>query len=253
MAPTFTPFETTEKMSNSDDKVPLASGLIVDFAEFDEYDTDAKQNGVLTALSKLGLTQRPCMIIELAPVADLGLLVDGKAYEPGPTGVQDENDVAKNLPPIARIVLPVDKIVDLAQLRPAAGSSMLRTNGAIPSYRWFQAANLLLGDRKEFGRVIPFPLEQENGDVTYQAMRVSPEELLVHATQLDGTERGFYIAAKYAYECLLQRGHKELTYQEVGKFVTDIAIMKDSSMHGVLILNSGGDDFEGIERLGLYF
>jgi hypothetical protein len=258
MAPTFTPFETKEKMSNSE-TVPLASGIIVDFAEFQEYDTEGKQNAVLTALSRLKLTQRPCMIMELAPVADLGLQVDGKDYEPGPTGTQDENDVEKKLAPIARIVLPVDSIVDLTQLRPSAGSSVVRANGAVPSYRWFQGANLLLQDKKEFGRIIPFPLEQDNGDITYQVLRVSPEEfkqyqqLLEHATKLDGIEQGFYIAAKYAYQCLLNRGHSELTYKAVGKFVTDIAIMRDSRMHGALILNSGGDDFEGIERLSLFF
>lgn len=264
MAPAvFTPFETTDKAIHSETQ-PLASGLIIDFAQFPEYDTEARQNSILTGLSKLGLTQRPCMILDLAPVDALNLLVDGKPYEPvapPPKSGDDseDEDTKKKLPPMARIVLTADSLVDLTNLRPVAGSSIIRANGAVPSYRWFQAANLLLHGKDEFGRVIPFPLEQENGDTTYQAMRVNPDEfrqyqgLLKHAVDQDGLEQGFFIAAKFAYQVLLDRGHSEISHKQVGKFVTDIAVMGDSSMKGVLILNSGGDDFEDISRLSLYF
>lgn len=262
MAPaTFTRFETKDKTSETDD-TPLASGLILDMAQFPTYDTESRQNAIVAALSRMDLKQRPAMVLDLAPVEALGLMVDGEAYTPpAPQHTDDEEDedAKRGRPPMARIVLPADSLVDLTNLRPAVGSSVIRANGSVPTYRWFQAANLLLHTKTEFGRIIPFPLEQDNGDVTYQAMRVTPEEfskyqgLLKHATDQDGPEKGFFIAAKFAYQILLERGHSEISYKEVGKFVTDIIIMGKSNMKGVLLLNSKGDDFEDIERLSIFF
>lgn len=261
MAPSmFTQFETKERTTESDD-TPLASGLILDLSQFPTYDTESRQNGILTGLSRMDLKQRPVMILDLAPVDALGLLVDGKPYEPpAPKHVDEEDeDAKKGRPPLARIAITADSIVDLTNLRPRVGSSVIRANGSVPSYRWFQAANLLLHNKNEFGRIVPFPMEQENGNVTYQAMRVSPEEfkkyqeLLAHAVGQDGPEKGFYIAAKFAYQILLDRGHSEITFKEVGKFITDIIIMGKSNMKGVLLLNATGEDFHDIERLGLHF
>lgn len=238
-------FITKDKMENSED-IPLASGVILNFDDFNEYDVEAKQSSILTALSRAKLTERPCMILDLANVNDLGLIVDDKEYK------QLENK-------IARIVLPISQIVDISNIKPPAGSSTIRANGSIPTYRWFQAANLLLHDKDQFGRIIPFPLEQKNGDITYQAIRVSPDEfrkyqdVLKYAVEQDGLHQGFAVAAKFAYEILLERGYKELTFEQVGSCITDIIIMGKSKMNGVLILNSEDTDFEDIKRFSLYF
>jgi hypothetical protein len=39
----------------------------------------------------------------------------------------------------------------------------------------------------------------------------------------------------------------------VGHLVTDIVIMGKSHMRGVLVTNSTAEDFEGAEKLSLYF
>lgn len=231
----------------------LAAGLVVDFAKFDEDDVEAKEVALLRALADLHITERPCMVLDLAPVRALELDVDGKEW------VESEEEARVAAPPCARIVMPVSHIADISNIQPQMGSSVLRCNGSIPTYRWFQAINLLLHEKKKPGRVVPFPLEQKDGNVTYQAIRVSAEEfrryqdLLTHCVDLDGPEKGFFVAAKYAYQIFADRGHTELTYAKVGSMVTDIIIMKNSLMRGVLLLNSTAEDLETVRRLSIYY
>lgn len=248
---TLPKFETKVMQENTDNT--LAAGLVVDFSKFEEDDTDAKQAVVLRALSDLKITDRPCMVIDLAAVRDLELVVDGKDVE------ETEEEKANTQPCCARIVIPASQIVDIKLVQPAHGASIIRCNGCIPTFRWFQAANLLLHERKTPGRLIPFPLEQENGTTTYQAIRVSAEEfrkyqeLLTHCVEQDGVEKGFFIAAKFAYQVLSDRGCSEITYKQVGNMVTDIVIMGKSFMRGVLILNSKPEDFDDFKKVSLFF
>jgi hypothetical protein len=247
----FPRFETRVKQQDTDE--PMAMGLLVDFAMFGEDDVDLKQGALLRALSDLKLLERPCMVLDLAPVRDLELVLSDKDYE------ESEAEKAELRPPCARIVLPAAQIADVRLLQPTVGSSIVRCNASVPVFRWFQAMNLLLHEKKTPTRAIPFPMEQKDGSVTYQVMRVTPEEfrqyqeLLRHCVDQDGPAQGFAIAAKFAYELLVRRGHTEITFAQVGHLVTDIVIMGKSHMRGVLVTNSTAEDFEGAEKLSLYF
>lgn len=248
----FPTFETKVMSQTKADK-SMAAGLLVDFAAYGEDDVESKQIALLRAMSDLGLKEKPCMIVDLAPMRSLELVVNGADW------VESEDLAKSDMPPCARIVIPVSQIVDLTNVHPTLGSSIIRCNGCIPTYRWFQAANLALHARKEHMRIIPFPMEQKNGDITYQAMRVVPNEfrqyqdLLDHAVTQDGVATGFMIAAKYAYQVLADRGHNEVTFAQVGHMITDIVIMGNSMMRGVLLANSTEEDFEDIKRVGIYF
>ena len=245
-----TPFHTRVKMEHKNE--PLASGLLIDFAQYDEFDQDGRQQGLLKALRELNIKERPVMIIDLATKRDLTLVLDGKDW------IETEEEKKVSQPPCMRIAIPVDQIVDLNGVKPKMGSSIMRCNGCIPIPQWFLAANLKLQHECKNGRLIPFPLEQESGDVTYQAMRVNPAEfleyqkLLSYTVNKDGPKKGFFIAAKFAYEVLTRKGYKEITYKEVGRHITDIIIRGDSCMKGVLIENSVLEDYEDIERNFLY-
>ena len=248
----FSKFETKVMSQTKADK-SMAAGLLVDFGAYDEDDVEGKQIALLRAMADLGMKETPYMILDLAPMRSLELVVNGEDW------VEPEELAKSDMPPCARIVVPVSQIVDLANVHPTLGSSIIRCNGSVPTYRWFQAANLALHARKEHMRLIPFPMEQKNGDVTYQSMRVVPDEfrkyqdLLDHAVTQDGVAQGFMIAAKFAYQVLADRGHTEITFAQVGHMVTDIVIMGNSMMRGVLICNSTEEDFDDIKRVGIYF
>ncbi len=248
----FSVFETKVMSQTKADK-SMAAGLLVDFGAYGEDDVESKQIALLRAMSDLGMNERPCMIVDLAPMRSLELVVNGADW------VEPEDIAKSDMPPCARIVIPVSQIVDLTNVHPTLGSSIIRCNGCIPTYRWFQAANLALHARKEHMRIIPFPMEQKNGDITYQAMRVVPDEfrkyqdLLDHAVTQDGVATGFMVAAKYAYQVLADRGHTEITFAQIGHMVTDIVIMGNSMMRGVLIANSTEEDFDDIKRVGIYY
>jgi hypothetical protein len=237
-------FETRVKTDNGQS---LASGLFVDFNEVVD-----KESLILRCLKDLQL-HGPFIIMDLAPMRDLEANINGVDWSDSMETLEEKLD---KKPPCARIVLPVSQIIDLKNINPPIGSSIIRCNASVPIYAWFQAANLLL--MKQPGRLIPFPMEQENGDITYQSMRVTQTEflayqdLLEHCVTQDGPEQGFMIAAKYAYQILLNRGITDLTYKQVGSMITDIVIMGNSVMRGLLIANSNTEDFEDIRRLGIY-
>mgnify|MGYP001607407975 CR=1 FL=1 len=247
------PVFSTQVMSQTKASHSMAAGILVDFDAYGEDDAESKQQALLKAMSDLGMKERPCMIIDLAPMRSLELVINGEEW------IEPEILTKNDTPPCARIVIPVSQIVDLTNVHPTLGSSIIRCNGCIPTYRWFQAANLALHERKEHMRLIPFPMEQKNGDITYQAMRVVPNEfrryqdILDLAVTQDGVATGFMVAAKYAYQVLADRGHNEVTYAQVGHMVTDIVLMGNSLMRGVLIANSTEEDFEDIKRVGIYY
>jgi hypothetical protein len=231
---------------------------LVDFADYQEYDSDARQAALLKATREMKITDRPCMILDLAPMRALELVVDDVDWVEDGAAAKDE------YPPCARILMPVSHIVDLKGIKPLAGKSIIRVNGSIPTPKWFQAANLQLHHDDKLGRVIPFPMEQENGDMTYQAIRVSPDEfkeyqaLLVECVSRDGPDKGFYLSSKFSFEILRRRSGKdkmeevEFTHQGVGNYITDFMIMGNSYMRGVLIANAEFDDFEDIEKNFIY-
>ena len=249
---TFPWFET-KIMSETTANAPMAGGLIVDFGTLEEDDREAKEQMLLKAMNDMKMTQRPCMIMDLAPVRDLELTIKGEDW------IESDTDKLVKQPKCARIVIPVSQIVDLTNVQPVMGSSIIRCNGCIPCYNWFRAANLELHAKNNPMRIVPFPMEQKSGDITYQAMRVVPaefrayQELLDHAVSQDGVEKGFMIAAKYSYQVLVDRGHKEITFSQVGYMVTDIVIMGKSVMRGILITNSTDEDFVDLKRCGIYF
>jgi hypothetical protein len=237
---------------------PLASGEFIDFAEFQEYDTESKTKAMLAGLRKMKITDRPCIVIDIAPMRDLGLFLDGIEWK------ESEEDAKNKTPPCARIVLPVSQLIDLKNIKPAMGKSILRANASVPTPIWFRAANLKLHHQNALGRIIPFPLEQEDGRCIYQAIRVDMDEykeynaLLTECVSRDGVEQGFFIANKFAYEVLMRRAKRhgkelnELTHATVGRSVTDLVMMGNSYMNGLLIANSEKDDFEDLENQFIY-
>lgn len=242
-------FETISKFEQTN--IPLASGLVVDFGKDDTEDESQKQQRLNKAVRDMKL-RTPLMVLSLAPVRDLGAMVDGEELK------ESEDDSEIDNPPCAHIAVPVSQIVDLKNIDPRLGSSIIRCNASIPIYRWFQAANLMLHEMGKAGRMIPFPMENTNGDTSYQMLRANPEEfrkyqeLLKHCVDQDGVEKGFWVAAKFAYQVLLERGYTKLTHAQVGKHLSDIILMGHSYMRGVLILNARDEDFEEIERYSIY-
>lgn len=248
---------------------PLAFGEFVDFGAlpYDEDcldDLDARQKELLAAIDRLraeGDFNPPYMVIDMAHQDDIGLLVDGEKYE--------EDLAAKALAPDARdnpavkILMPANHICDLSNISgdTAGGMSVVKANPAIPVYRWFQAANLMLKHCDQIGRVIPFPMDQDDGQTTFHMLRVDPREymtyqkLLEFSVQQNGVAEGFNIAAKYSYEVLSTRGYNELTAAQVDKFISHVMLSK-GEMRGVLIVNAGRSELdteEMREKRSIYY
>lgn len=250
---------TTETVEiHSGEKVPILSGRYLDLDKVakhddDPYADDKRQKAILRALEACGLRDRPCMAVDIAPVRELGLTVnDG-------VDVKDPHE-GESRPPCARVIVPARHIVDISSIRPPAGRSVIRCNGAFPTYRWFQAINLLLHhENKTAGRVIPFPLETnaeanhgssvDPSSILYHALRVTKAEfeayqrLLADAVENDGVENGFFHAGKFAYEVLFNRGHKEINEKTVGEYVTNIMMMGKPLIRGVVVSNWSSEDF----------
>lgn len=249
---------TTETVEiHSGQSVPILSGRYLDLNKVAKYDDDPfadekRQKAILKALDACGIRDRPCMAVDLAPIRDLGLTIDD-------TPIEDPHKDDKR-PPCARVIVPATQIVDISSIRPPAGRSVIRCNGAFPTYRWFQAINLLLHhENKTAGRVIPFPLETNQGanhsssvdpsTILYHALRVTKAEfeayqrLLADAVENDGVENGFFHAGKFAYEVLFNRGHKEINEKTVGEYVTNIMMMGKPLIRGVVVSNWSDDDF----------
>lgn len=245
--------------------VSLCTGRYINFedvcADDFTFPEEERQRRLRRALEETGIRTRPCMVVDLAPMRALEVRFEdsGEAYQ------EPEAIAAVENPPCARIVVAASDIVDIRNLKPAFGRSIVRCNAAFPAYRWFQAMNLILHhEGKTPGRVVPFPLESTDGTnhddtgahgpnthIIYNALRVSMHEfeayqkVLALATENDGAENGFFHAAKFAYEILFKRGYKEINESVVSDAVTTVVLMGKSVIRGVLVDNSEPDDFGG--------
>jgi hypothetical protein len=234
-------------------EIPLLEGSFIDYNEIDSDDLDAldvRQNTTIKALKDTGLTDKPMMAFDIAPPNALKMSHEGKEL----TFKEEKGKYAK-------VIVPCSQIVDITNLKPKMGESAIRCNPAFPQYRWFQAINAILSYQNNTeGRVVPFPLktEDENGkeEMIYHAMRVNKVEyeayqkLLIHSCQNDGTEMGFYHAAKFAYEILHKRGFTELTSKDVGDAVTKITMMGRPQIKAVVVYGATHEDFQGKIRTG---
>ena len=130
----------------------------------------------------------------------------------------------------------------------SSSNSIVKCNAAVPVYRWFQAANLILKYRDVAGRIVPFPLDQEENQTVFHMLRVTPEEfaqyqnLLEFAGSQQSLERAFEISARFSYEILLKRGITELTAKQVDHTMTHVILQDGSKIHGVAIENASRED-----------
>lgn len=254
--------EITSTLTSQDpagNEIPLLLGAFVDFADIETENIDAvevRQNTAIKALKDLGLTDKPMMAFDIAPLPALELSHKGERME-----FPEDQASSKNY---AKVIVPCSQIVDIKNLKPVAGESAVRCNPAFPTYRWFQAINAILSyENKTQGRVVPFPLQVDDGEngtpeLIYHAMRVNKQEyeayqkLLMEACRADGVEMGFYHAAKFAYEIIHKRGHKHVTQKEIGEAVTKITMMGRPQIKAVIVANATHDDFQGKIRTGHY-
>lgn len=249
-------FSTKIMTKNHEGKdLPLASGKYIDFNDIDDDDiecTEKRQKMLLSALKAMEIIERPMMAIDLAPLRELQIVIDGEEW------VDPEPDDTR--PECARIVVPASQIVDIKFLRPKLGNSIVRCNPAYPAYRWFQAINLLLHYQGQIGRVIPFPIQKidknnnRSDEFIYNILRATKREymeyqkLLAEAVKNDGLEQGFFHASKYGYEVLFKRGFQKITEKVVGDHVTDVMLMGQPVINGVLLCGAKPDDFEDLAK-----
>ena len=242
----FSKFETKEK--NNDH--PVAQGLLVDLLDFD--DIDEKQEQIKSSIREYQKTRKfnpPYLLMDIATAENLELIVDG---------VEASVD-EKNKNNMVKVLLSCHDIVDISNLNNEFGMKIVKTNAAVPVYRWFQAANLLLKFANVHTRVVPFPIDQENDGTTYHMLRVLPDEfqeyqkILNYGVVVEGTYKGFETAAKFSYEILKKRGITELSEKAVDHTITHVMLKSDSFLYGILIQNSNNDDFENMNNNNYIF
>lgn len=247
-------FETLEKTAAGD---ALAYGEFIDFGamEYDENCTEtvsARQRALLDAiqlLKKEGNFNPPYIVMDLAALEHISLEVEGKAYEEEGEKVLSEEAKAN---PALKLLMPANLICDLKSISAdgLGGMSVVKCNPAVPVYRWFQAANLMLAFCDQKGRVIPFPLDQDDGMTTYQMLRVNPREYVEYERVLDysvkqrGVEEGFNLASKFSYEILSNRGIEKMTHEQVDKTLTHVMLHSNGRLRGVLLHNAGRDEID---------
>ena len=222
-------FESEEKNPEGN---PLVTGALLDFADFDE-DTEKFQLAMVKEMQKIAGAKPPYMIVYLAMPEDIKLIMD-PPLGPAKEGVFN---------PVLKLMLPASQIVDLSAIS-NPGNSVVKTNPCLPIFRWFQAANLLLAHMGQKGRVIPFPLDQEEGETVFHMLRVTPQEfvkydeILKFATTNQGVDEGFLTASRFSYEVLKMRGTKELTANMVDTSITHVMLNSNASMRGVMLYNA---------------
>jgi len=252
-------FETKEENANGK---PMATGIFID-ATYQNQDTldsnglNDRQTEIIKAIKELnkdGSFPAPYIVMDLTTLDQIGLRVDGEDYKNTPGEHPISTEAAKN--PALKIILSAVHVTDLTTIsNTMGGNSIVKCNPAVPVYRWFQCANLMLKYCDQIGRIIPFPITQPADDdqeemVTFHMLRVEPREfieyqkVLDHCVSVDGIERGFEIAARYSYEALRERGISKLTSDEVDSTLTHVILMKDAALHGILLHNIGRDDLE---------
>jgi hypothetical protein len=177
-----------------------------------------------------------------------------------------------------RMLIPASFVVDLGSISSdrVGGMSVVKCNAALPVYRWFLAANLLLEHHGELGRVVPFPMDQPAADADdegiaqpamtiFQFMRVTQTEhaeykkLLDFAISTEGLERGFVTAARFSYEILRKRigqgsapvgsAPVALEHAEVDRAITRVILKNPSSLDCVLFAGLDEDPSSDAELL----
>jgi hypothetical protein len=246
-------FFTEEKNTAGE---PLCSGKFIDFGVFpleedNINDLNIRQKKLVEAVRSFGTNYKPPYIVmDLATVDDIKLVVENEKYKDDFKEKKLTEEAKKN--PALKFLISASEIVDLSSISDEnmGGMSVVKCNPSIPVYRWFQAANLMLGFCDQLGRVVPFPMDQDNGMTTYHFLRVNPREYMEYQKLLEfcvakhGVEEGFNISSKYSYECLSARGIKKITHDEVDKTLTHVMLMKDSKMRGVLLHNAGREELD---------
>lgn len=258
-------FSTTE--TTQDGQKPLACGELVDFGalplqdeSLDESLTE-RDKALLAAKERLraaGGFDPPYMILDLCEPQDIGLVVEGEPYvhsRAGKNVVEDDNVYVK-------LLMPASAICDITPLgSPPGGLSVVRCHAAVPCYRWFQAANLLLHYQDKLGRVMPFPLDQGDGQTVFHMLIINMSEhseyqsLLHQCCMEKGTEEGFVVSAKFAYELLLRSGITKATHAQVDKIMTHVILMPNQQLRGVLILDAARSELqsETLKRFSIYY
>lgn len=247
-------FTTLEKIPGTED--PLITGLFVDLgAELH------KEEAVIAAVKKfrdssddLKKTFKvPFMVMDLAAPDDVK--IEGAEYPPADA---DDSLVSEDyeLNPNVKVLVPAKQIVDISALRGGAmgGNMIVKCNQLFPAYRWFQAANLLLNHESLKTRVIPFPMDHDQG-TTYHMLPVSPSEfelyqqMLEFGIQNEGLEKGFKTSAKFSYELIRNRGIKELTEEQVDRLLAHVWLGNNGGKaEGILFHRAARSDFEELKN-----
>jgi hypothetical protein len=239
-------FETEEATS---DGKPLFSGLFLDVgAELD------KESAIMKAVRKMQTTnpdfKPPFIVMDLATKEEVK--IKGEAsYGDDADDTYVSEDYAMN--PSVKMLVPCSQVVDLSKIGGIAGStSIVKCNAMTPVYRWFQSANLLLHFADKTGRLVPFPLDQDDG-VTYHMLPVTPAEfrlyqqVLEYGTTEQGLERGFGTSARFSYELLHKRGIENITADEVDAVLCHIMVGHMNGVcEGVLLHRASREDLEGL-------
>lgn len=282
----FRGFESEERDSAGG---ALAHGILADcsratsIAREDEGgDVGELQNAlVANALRRrradktLSVFPAPYLLMDLCDAKDIGLQPAGsQPTGPRPTGM-------------LRMLIPASFIVELGTISSdrIGGMSVVKCNAALPVYRWFLAANLLLEHHGELGRVVPFPMDQPACDADdeggaqpamtiFQFLRVTQTEhaeykkLLDFALSTEGLERGFATAARFSYEILRKRTSDNTTpstpvgstpvgsstrvaleHAEVDRVITRVILKNPSSLDCVLFAGLDEDPSSDAELL----
>ena len=218
----------------------LLSGYLLDFEKIDEDVLDEQRQKTLLKLIQNVRKERkfepPFMIMDLVERKDIELFKKD-------TQEKIESDSTEAL----KILMSAWDIVNLDNLS-SSSNSIVKCNAAVPIYRWFQAANLILKFRDVKGRIIPFPLDQEENRTVFHMLRVTPEEfsqyqdILEFARTQQSLEVAFETSARFSYEILFRRGIKELTADQVDHTMTHVILRDKSSLFGVAIENAKRED-----------
>lgn len=239
---------------------PLAAGEFIDFSVFDENDVFGKEELLVNTIKAFGdiYHKKPLLGIDLAFMDDLDLIFHDntpwKQIKKKKRARQSlHHEKQKKL--CCKVFVPAEQVCNITWINPASGKSIVKVNHAFPAYRWFHAANLQLKHKGLTGRVIPFPIEQRGGNITYHMMKVSYEEYLEYEAIIrQGTNIGhdvhtvFHNSSKFSYRLLqTKRGVEKLTHTEVDKHLTNVIFVQNSYIRGVLVANAERDDLEGLE------
>ena len=249
-------FQTDEKNARGE---PLIEGLYVDVGK--EYE---KEEPITRAIR--GMQDRdpnfkaPFLVMDLALPEDVKLSESSEAKYAGDDA--DDSAVSDDyeLNPCVKLLVPCSQIVDLSKSSGVAGSTKVaKCNQMIPAFRWFQAANLLLHHQDLPGRVIPFPLDHDEG-TTYHMLPVSRHEfglyqqILEFGTTNQGVEKGFATAAKFSYELLAKRGITELKADQVDALLAHVMVGHNGDRcKGILLDRASRSDLEDLQESHFVF